>query len=151
MAARNEVTVAHAVEACIRKAMARRDVRVDRDREGPLRAEEIPAVQLFGAGLEVIETYVGGIEMVALRIRVESLADRGEREGDPLKRAALSGDDAAKQLRLCRDALLADRTLGGACVGLEIAPAEAEAASSESKSTSVRVEAMLVSAHFMRR
>jgi hypothetical protein len=151
MTARNEVTIARAIEACIRAAVEGRDVRVDRDRDSALCAEEIPAVQLFGAGLEVIESYVGGLELVAVRIRVESLADRGELESDPLKRPALSGDDAAGQLRLCREALLADRTLGGACIGLDIAPAEAEAAAAEGKSTSVRVEAMLVSAHFIRR
>jgi hypothetical protein len=144
------VRIGRALEVVLRAALAGREARVDRDRDAALQPEDLPAVQIFGDGLRIVESFVGGRDLVAAQFTVESVADRGELEPDATSRPARSGDDAATQLALCRDALMADRMLGGACLGLEVAPSEAGRAAVEGKVTTARVEAMTVSAYFTR-
>ena len=109
------IEIIRAVERVVRAAMDAFQVPVYRDRRNPLAVSDLPAVIVLTSGNEVVEEAVGGLQLRAQTVLVEAheTSKDGDVDGDV-------EDSVALLIDACRDALLSNRTLSGACLGLDV-------------------------------
>jgi hypothetical protein len=111
----SRVAIMRAVQPILAAALAAYQVPVERDRGTPLARQETPRVIVLTGPNNQIEEYAGGAELREQVVTIE--CHEAVRDGDTAGRA----EDAVMRLAdLCRAALYADRTLGGAAFGLHI-------------------------------
>jgi hypothetical protein len=109
------VAIPRAVATLLQSAVASLEVVVDRDRMAPLALADMPRVVVLTGENTVVEEYVGGTQLRGQVVIVE--CHDAVAEGD----ANGGAEDAAATLAdTCRAALMAARTLYGACLGIEV-------------------------------
>lgn len=145
-----EALIGRALHAQISEALRDSEIRVDMERASAIQAHELPCVQLFWTSEEVVAAFIGGREMVMARYSAECIADVGEGEVDAIARPAESTYSAMVLLQQCRDAVLADRTLGGAAVSLETSRGDPGRATINDDITTARSDALVISIYFLR-
>lgn len=109
------VAIPRAVATLLDAAVDDLAVVVERDRMAPLALAELPRVVVLTGENIVVEEYVGGAQLRGQVVMVE--CHDAVSEGD----ANGAVEDAAATLAdTCRTALLAARTLSGACLGIDV-------------------------------
>ncbi len=146
----NEVRIARAIHAALEAALLPSEIPVGMERADVLSAEHIPCAQIYRGTPEVVSDFIGGRQMVLERFVVECIADVGEGEESAVDRPAESGYSALVMLEQCRNALLADRTLGGVAISLETTRGEPGRSVIDEEVTTARSEALVVSVYHIR-
>jgi len=106
------ILIGQAIERVLTVALADLEMPVERERYTPLTPRELPRVVVLEDDDGLEEVYVGGAALRVVRLSVECYADGAT--------AAHSMSAIATLRDRCRVAIEADRTLGGACLSLEI-------------------------------
>lgn len=141
MTAPTPVLIARALTTTLRTALASLEVPVERDRDAAVTLDDLPRVLVFTDGTSVETDFVGGAQLRVATFGVEMLdgPQPGEADGSLADRVATLRERV-------HAALMANRTLGGACLGLFVeATGEAR---SDLMAARVRAEVMRVSCYF---
>lgn len=109
------INIARAVNTLMTTAMAAYAVPVFREPRAPILPQDLPAVFVLSSGNEVVDETTGGLQLRSQLVLVEvhESSKDGDQGGNVEDTVALLAD-------ACRTALLANRTLSGACLGLEV-------------------------------
>jgi hypothetical protein len=142
MSAPASVTIARAVADTLSAALGMLDVPVERERDGALDAHELPRVLVYSEGVEIDADFVGGAQLRMARVSVEvaDAADYADAQGDMRDRVSTLRE-------IVRDALLDDRTLGGACLGLFVEQG-GEPRGEAGQNVKIRADTLTVMAYF---
>lgn len=113
MTAATPTLIARAMVDVLATAVASLDVAVEREREAAVPSAELPRVLVYALDTVIDAEFAGAADLRAARFQVECLdaAADGDIPGD-------LADRVTELAETVRDALMADRTLGGACLGL---------------------------------
>lgn len=109
------VAIPRAVATLLETAVASLAITVDRDRMAPLALADMPRVVVLTGENSVVEEYVGGSQLRGQAVIVECHEAVSEGDAD-----GAAEDAAATLAETCRAALMAARTLSGACLGIEV-------------------------------
>lgn len=115
MSAPPRVSIVRAVASAMETAVASLGVTVDRDRKAPLDLRDMPRVVVLTGESIVVEEFVGGAQLRGQVVLVECHDAVAEGDAD-----GAVEDAAATLAETCRAALMAARTLSGACQGTDV-------------------------------
>lgn len=142
MTAPAPIAIARAVADTLHAALGVLEVPVEREREGALDAHDLPRVLVYSEGVEADTDFVGGAQLRMARVTVEvaDAADYADMPGDMRDRVSTLRE-------LVREALLEDRTLGGACLGLFVEQG-GEPRGEASQNVKIRADTLSIMAYF---
>jgi hypothetical protein len=121
------VTIGRALVTVLSAALAELEIPVERERAAALTKADCPRLLVFDAGDATEAEFVGGAELRMARFHIEAVeaARDTDRPTDIIGQTAADLADRVTTLQeLARAALMANRTLSGACLGVFIEPAE---------------------------
>lgn len=141
MTAPTPVLIARALTTALKTALLTLEVPVERDRDMAVTLEELPRVLVFTDSTSTEVDFVGGAQLRVATFSIEMLdgPQPGEVDGSLADRVSTLRERV-------HAALMANRTLGGACLGLFV-----EAAGEpriDLMAGTIRAEVMRVSCYF---
>lgn len=136
------VAIARSLVSVLEAALEPYEIQVERDRPTAVTLEETPRVLVYTDGTGVETDFIGGaqLRMAMFGVEVLDAPASDEQNGDITDRVATLRE-------IVRTALMSNRTLSGACLGLFVeVTGEGR---TDISATRIRLEALRVSCYFV--